>query len=109
MFRQGAERPAWRRRRGLCPSDLGRAYSRQDADSSAYGRSAPACRSQASGPCEGLQDRAMKLLVFQHIACEHPGIFRRFLAADGISWETIELDRGDAIPPLENYGMLWVM
>jgi GMP synthase-like glutamine amidotransferase len=51
----------------------------------------------------------MKLLVFQHIACEHPGVFRRFLKDDGITWEAIELDRGDAIPPLEDYNMLWVM
>ena len=51
----------------------------------------------------------MKLLVFQHIACEHPGIFRRFLQEDGISWDAVELDAGEAIPPLEDYGMLWVM
>jgi GMP synthase-like glutamine amidotransferase len=51
----------------------------------------------------------MKLLVFQHIACEHPGIFRRFLREDGISWDAVELDQGEAIPPLENYDMLWVM
>jgi len=51
----------------------------------------------------------MKLLVFQHIACEHPGIFRNFLKEDGISWDAVELDEGGAIPPLENYDMLWVM
>ena len=51
----------------------------------------------------------MKLLVFQHIACEHPGIFRRFLKDDGIVYDTVELDRGDAIPRLDDYDMLWVM
>lgn len=51
----------------------------------------------------------MKLLVFQHIACEHPGIFRRFLQEDGHSWDAVELDAGQAIPPLEGYDMLWVM
>jgi len=51
----------------------------------------------------------MKLLVFQHIACEHPGIFRNFLKEDGISWDAVELDEGGTIPPLENYDMLWVM
>jgi len=51
----------------------------------------------------------VKLLVFQHIACEHPGIFRRFLSADGIAWDAIELDAGEAIPPLEAYDALWVM
>jgi GMP synthase-like glutamine amidotransferase len=51
----------------------------------------------------------MKLLVFQHLACEHPAIFRSFLKEDGIAWDAIELDEGDVIPPLEPYDMLWVM
>lgn len=51
----------------------------------------------------------MKLLVFQHIAIEHPGIFRGFLQADGVAWDTVELDEGEAIPPLDGYDALWVM
>jgi GMP synthase-like glutamine amidotransferase len=51
----------------------------------------------------------VRLLVFQHMACEHPGIFRQFLAEDGIEYDAIELDEGERIPPLEDYGMLWVM
>lgn len=51
----------------------------------------------------------MRLLVFQHIACEHPGIFRRFLQEDGIAWDAVELDAGQTIPALDNYDMLWVM
>jgi GMP synthase-like glutamine amidotransferase len=51
----------------------------------------------------------MKLLVFQHIACEHPGIFRKFLKEDGITWDAVELDAGEAIPTLDGYDMLWVM
>jgi GMP synthase-like glutamine amidotransferase len=51
----------------------------------------------------------MKLLVFQHLECEHPGSFRQFLAADGVQWDAVELDQGDSIPPLENYDVLWVM
>jgi GMP synthase-like glutamine amidotransferase len=51
----------------------------------------------------------MRLLVFQHIACEHPGVFRTFLKEDGISWRAVELDAGDAIPALEDFDMLWVM
>ena len=51
----------------------------------------------------------MKLLVFQHIDCEHPGSLRGFLAADNIEWHAINLDRGESIPPLENYDALWVM
>jgi GMP synthase-like glutamine amidotransferase len=51
----------------------------------------------------------MRLLVFQHIDCEHPGILRKFLAEDGVAWDAVELDAGEAIPPIENYDALWVM
>ena len=34
----------------------------------------------------------MKFLVFQHIAIEHPGIFRDFWDAAGVSWDAVELD-----------------
>ena len=50
-----------------------------------------------------------RLLVFQHIALEHPGIFRDFLAEDGIAWDAVELDEGEAIPDLGRYDALWVM
>jgi GMP synthase-like glutamine amidotransferase len=51
----------------------------------------------------------MRILVFQHIGCEHPGIFRQFLREDAIPWDAVELDAGESIPALENYDMLWVM
>jgi GMP synthase-like glutamine amidotransferase len=51
----------------------------------------------------------MKLLVFQHLACEHPAVLRTFLKEDDIQWDAIELDEGGTIPPLEAYDMLWVM
>lgn len=51
----------------------------------------------------------MKLLVFQHIDCEHPGQLREYLAADNIDWQAVELDAGDAIPDLQPYDALWVM
>ena len=51
----------------------------------------------------------MRLLVFQHIDCEHPGSLRRFLAEDNIEWDAIELDAGESIPDLEDYDALWVM
>ncbi len=51
----------------------------------------------------------MKLLVFQHIDCEHPGSLRGFLAADNIEWLAVNLDQGEAIPPLQYYDALWVM
>jgi GMP synthase-like glutamine amidotransferase len=51
----------------------------------------------------------MRFLVFQHIAIEHPGIFRAFFAADGIAWDAVELDAGDKPPPFDGYDALWVM
>ncbi|MFT7557315.1 MAG: GMP synthase-like glutamine amidotransferase [Planctomycetota bacterium] len=51
----------------------------------------------------------MRLLVFQHIDCEHPGSLRRFLAQDNIEWDAVNLDQGEAIPDFEGYDALWVM
>lgn len=51
----------------------------------------------------------MRILVFQHIPVEHPGIFRDFLAQAGIEWDTVELDQNAAIPGLDRYDALWVM
>ena len=48
----------------------------------------------------------MRFLVLQHIAVEHPGIFRDFMREDGIGWDTVELDEGEAIPPLDGYDAL---
>lgn len=50
-----------------------------------------------------------KILVFQHIDCEHPGVFRDFLAEEGVAWDAVELDEGETIPSLEGYDALWVM
>ena len=50
-----------------------------------------------------------RVLVFQHIALEHPGVFRDFLREDGIEWTAVELDDGEPIPDLGDYDALWVM
>jgi len=50
-----------------------------------------------------------RILVFQHHPLEHPGTFRDFLAADGIAWDVVRLDAGEAIPPLAGYAALVVM
>ncbi|MGI9335456.1 MAG: type 1 glutamine amidotransferase, partial [Gammaproteobacteria bacterium] len=50
-----------------------------------------------------------RLLVFQHLDVEHPGIFREFLKQDAIEWRAVELDAGEPIPDLSDYDMLWVM
>ena len=51
----------------------------------------------------------MHVLVFQHIAIEHPGIFRDHFAADGVTWTAVELDEGEPIPDLAGFDALWVM
>lgn len=51
----------------------------------------------------------MHILVFQHIAIEHPGVFRDLLREDGVPWTAVELDDGEAIPDLEDFDALWVM
>ena len=50
-----------------------------------------------------------RVLVFQHISIEHPGIFREFMKADGVTWDAIELDEGEKIPSLDPYDALIVM
>ena len=50
-----------------------------------------------------------RVLVFQHIAIEHPGVFRDFLREDGIEWTAVELDEGEPIPDLDAHDALWVM
>ena len=52
---------------------------------------------------------AERFLVFQHVAVEHPGQFRDYLRADGITWDTVEWDEGDAPPALDGYDALIVM
>lgn len=51
----------------------------------------------------------MKILVLQHVDVEHPGIFRDFLTADGLTWDAVELDRGEAIPDVSAYDLMIVM
>jgi len=51
----------------------------------------------------------MRFVLFQHIACEHPGVFRRFFLADNIATTAIQLDEGDSIPDLSNFDALMVM
>lgn len=50
-----------------------------------------------------------RVLVLQHVAVEHPGIFKTFFAEDGYEYVPIELDEGEAIPALDEFAALWVM
>ncbi|MGB0410628.1 MAG: type 1 glutamine amidotransferase [Pikeienuella sp.] len=51
----------------------------------------------------------MNILILQHARCEHPGRFREFLAEDGHQTTTVEVDEGEALPPLDGFDALWVM
>jgi len=51
----------------------------------------------------------MKLLVLQHIDCEHPGQLREYLQRDGVNWQAVELDEGEQIPKLDDFDAMWVM
>lgn len=50
-----------------------------------------------------------KVLVFQHISCEPPGIFEDVLVARGAAITRVELDEGEPIPPLPGFDALVVM
>ncbi len=51
----------------------------------------------------------MRILVFQHLRIETPGVFRDYFVADGHRVDVVELDEGEAIPELADYDILWVM
>ena len=51
----------------------------------------------------------MRILVFQHHALEHPGIFRDFMNEDEVEWVAIQLQDGQDIPKLDSFDALWVM
>ena len=51
----------------------------------------------------------MRILVFQHIECEHPGMLRTCLSEHDVEWDAVELDQGEAIPELNDYDALGVM
>jgi len=50
----------------------------------------------------------MRFLVFQHVACEHPGLLADLMVESGIEWQAVRFDRGEAIPDLEKYAALLV-
>lgn len=51
----------------------------------------------------------MRILVFQHVAVEHPGIFRNFWAEDGHQWDVVEIDEYQPVPSYDGYDLLVVM
>jgi GMP synthase-like glutamine amidotransferase len=51
----------------------------------------------------------MRILVFQHVAVEHPGVFRQLWRENGDEWRTVELDAGELVPDLNGFDLLVVM
>lgn len=51
----------------------------------------------------------MRILVFQHLDVEHPGVFRELWDAKGHERTTVELDAGDEIPSFAGFDLLAVM
>ncbi len=51
----------------------------------------------------------MNILVFQHLAVEHPGIFREFWGESGHKAHIVALDEGDPVPDLSGFDLLAVM
>lgn len=51
----------------------------------------------------------MNLLVFQHMATEHPAWLGEIMARRRAAWVTVRLDAGEAIPDLDPFDALLVM
>jgi len=51
----------------------------------------------------------MRVLVFQHVPVEHPGVFRDLWLEKGDQWLAVELDAGEAIPDFQDFDLLMVM
>ena len=51
----------------------------------------------------------MRILVFQHLDVEHPGIFRNFWSAAGHDVHYVHLDQGNPIPDLAAFEALVVL
>ena len=51
----------------------------------------------------------MHILVLQHEEIEHLGVFKTFLEQDGVTWQVVELDKGEPIPALDSFNGMIVM
>ena len=51
----------------------------------------------------------MRILVFQHIPVEHPGVFRQLWRENNHELFAVELDAGQSIPGLTNFDLLVAM
>lgn len=51
----------------------------------------------------------MRVLVLQHIACEHPGVFSEVMSERGVEAVAVELDEGEALPDWREFDAIVAM
>lgn len=51
----------------------------------------------------------MRILVLQHIACEHPGVFSEVMRERGVEAVAVELDRGEPLPDWREFDAVLAM
>ncbi len=51
----------------------------------------------------------MRLLVLQHIACEHPGVFTEVIAERDVEATAVALDEGEALPDWREFDAMLAM
>ena len=51
----------------------------------------------------------MRVLVLQHIACEHPGVFSEVMRERGVEAVAVELDRGEPLPDWREFDAVLAM
>ena len=52
---------------------------------------------------------ALRVLVLQHIACEHPGVFSDVMRQRGVDAIPVELDRGEPLPDWRGFDAVLAM
>jgi GMP synthase-like glutamine amidotransferase len=51
----------------------------------------------------------MRVLVLQHIACEHPGVFSEVMSERGVEAVAVELDQGEPLPDWREFDAVLAM
>jgi GMP synthase (glutamine-hydrolysing) len=51
----------------------------------------------------------MRVLILQHIACEHPGVFSEVMGERGVESTPVELDRGEPLPDWREFDAVLAM
>src|SRR5262245_11374620 len=51
----------------------------------------------------------MRVLILQHIACEHPGVFSEVMRERGVEPVPVELDRGEPLPDRREFDAVLAM